>query len=76
MCSDYPECYELVLRKASTEFSWSKVAQKALVMIGDAPPHEVNENPGRIDWREEVKTLAANSTSAGRYRPWLQRDDR
>lgn len=55
---DYPECYELVL-KESLGFSWRHDAtMKSVVVIGDAPPHEKNENPQKIDWREEVEKLA------------------
>ena len=55
---DYPECYELVLHNAR-ELSWRPDAtMKSLVMIGDAPPHEKNENPMKLDWHEEVEKLA------------------
>lgn len=55
---DFPECYELVLRDVR-EFSWrSDAAMKSVVIIGDAPPHEKNENPHKIDWQEEVEKLA------------------
>jgi hypothetical protein len=54
---DYPECYELVLRR-SKELSWRPDADmKSLVMIGDAPPHETNENPEKINWRVEAESL-------------------
>jgi len=54
---DYPECYELVLRTVKT-LSWRTDAQmKSLVLIGDAPPHEKNENPQKIDWRVEAESL-------------------
>jgi Mg-chelatase subunit ChlD len=55
---DYPECYELVLHRAR-ELSWRPDAtMKSLVMIGDAPPHEKNENAFKLDWKEEVEKLA------------------
>jgi len=55
---DYPECYELVLHRAR-ELSWRPDAtMKSLVMIGDAPPHENNENAFKLDWKEEVEKLA------------------
>ena len=55
---DYPECYELVLRTAKT-LSWRTDAKmKSLILIGDAPPHEKNENPEKIDWRLESEALA------------------
>lgn len=54
---DYPECYELVLRR-SKELSWRVDANmKSLVMIGDAPPHEPNDNPEKINWRIEAESL-------------------
>jgi hypothetical protein len=54
---DYPECYELVLRTVKG-LSWRANAKmKSVVMIGDAPPHEKNENPQKIDWREEAESL-------------------
>ena len=54
---DYPECYELVLRTVKS-LSWNPNAtMKSLILIGDAPPHEKNENPQKIDWREEAETL-------------------
>jgi len=55
---DYPECYELVLHRAR-ELSWRPDAtMKSLVMIGDAPPHEKNENAFKLDWKDEVEKLA------------------
>ena len=55
---DYPECYELVLMRA-LQMGWrSDATMKSLVMIGDAVPHEKNENPFKIDWREEAEKLA------------------
>jgi len=59
---DYPECYELVLRKVQS-FNWRSDGLKALVMIGDATPHEANDNPGKIDWRvecDELKNMGVN----------------
>lgn len=54
---DYPECYELVLKTTKT-LSWRMDAtMKSLVLIGDAPPHEKNENPQKIDWRAEAESL-------------------
>jgi len=55
---DFDECYELVLRQ-TTQFEWSEDAQKALVMIGDATPHEPNYplNKDKIDWRKECAKL-------------------
>lgn len=54
---DYPECYELVLHNCK-KLSWRLDANlKSLILIGDAPPHEKNENPLKIDWRYEAETL-------------------
>ena len=56
---DYEECYELVLREAHTKVSWSGVAKKAVIMIGDALPHAAlsPRNAARIDWRAEAAEL-------------------
>jgi len=53
---DFEECYELVLQEVQTKYSWSKGFSKALVMIGDAIPHD--KNPTDIFWREEAQALA------------------
>lgn len=58
---DGPECYERVLHEVR-EFNWRDGAQRILVMIGDAPPHErgVRTSDGfvsRFDWREEAESL-------------------
>jgi Mg-chelatase subunit ChlD len=54
---DIPECYELVLRNVKL-LSWrADATMKSLILIGDAPPHEKNENPYKIDWREEAESL-------------------
>lgn len=55
---DFPEAYEYVLRE-SRKLNWRLDAtMKSIVMIGDAPPHEKNENPEKIDWTEEAELLA------------------
>ena len=56
---DYEECYELVLREAHTKVSWSGVAKKAVIMIGDALPHAAlsPRNAAHIDWRTEAAEL-------------------
>ena len=51
---DYVECYELILFKSQSIISWSPTALKSLIIIGDAYPHEKNDNPGKIDWKHEV----------------------
>ena len=57
---DFEECYELALRKARTEMSWSAGTQRSLVVIGDAIPHEVDYdlNTDNIDWRQETDQLS------------------
>ncbi|XP_071118668.1 uncharacterized protein [Haliotis cracherodii] len=56
---DSDECYELVLRQVGEELSWTPGSNRALVMIGDANPHEPDypDNKLKIDWREEIQTL-------------------
>lgn len=56
---DWPECYELALREAHTNFSWTPGAQKAIVMIGDAVPHRLDEacNIHKIDWEVEAAAI-------------------
>lgn len=58
---DFDECYELVLREARTELSWAEGedVNKALVVIGDATPHEpwYCLNTEDIDWRDETDLL-------------------
>jgi hypothetical protein len=51
--------YELSLRTARTEFSWSAGSRKSLVLVGDAPPHEADYplNTDKIDWQSEAKKL-------------------
>ena len=53
---DFPEAYEYVLHKAQN-LSWNANNTRALVMIGDAYPHEKENNPHKIDWRNECKEL-------------------
>ena len=60
---DAPECYELALNKANKAMGWSAGARaRALVLVGDANPHEVGYAWGgktvRIDWRNQLKALA------------------
>jgi hypothetical protein len=54
---DAPECYELVLHEAQS-LSWSDAASKSLVLIGDDVPHPPAHNPQKLNWRQEVDTLA------------------
>ncbi len=57
---DAPECYELVLHHAR-EFKWTAGRNKALVMIGDADPHEVGYRyagkTNDLDWKNERDLL-------------------
>eukprot|EP01130_Rhizamoeba_saxonica_P002117 TRINITY_DN11925_c0_g1_i1.p1 TRINITY_DN11925_c0_g1~~TRINITY_DN11925_c0_g1_i1.p1 ORF type:complete len:598 (+),score=139.71 TRINITY_DN11925_c0_g1_i1:22-1794(+) len=53
---DWPECYELALQQARTEFSWTPGYNKVVVMIGDAIPHKKNEYR-KIDWEDELQQL-------------------
>lgn len=58
---DGPECYELVLKRAREELSWTPGSQRVLVMIGDDEPHPVgytyNKKKYYIDWKEECELL-------------------
>ena len=49
---DYPEAYEYVLREVQ-KMGWSSESLRALIMIGDAYPHNVDSNPHKIDWKTE-----------------------
>jgi hypothetical protein len=53
---DYPECYELVLHEAQS-LAWRPGALHAMVVIGDAFPHEPEHNPMHLDWRQETRQL-------------------
>jgi len=60
---DAPECYELVMHKMK-ELTWAATSAKALVMIGDAPPHgkakyDILKRPF-IDWKKEAAWYADN----------------
>ena len=56
---DIDECYELVLHEVQ-DLSWTPGSQRALVMIGDANPHEPNYhlNTLKLDWRKEAEKLS------------------
>eukprot|EP01084_Bolivina_argentea_P220779 374102_1 len=61
---DEPECYELALWYASHKLKWTSNARsKALVIIGDALPHEPDYdlNIKNIDWRKETELLRMQS---------------
>jgi hypothetical protein len=55
-----PEAVECALREAVT-FTWDKTAPKAIILIGDKPPHGVMDGlkycTKMRDYREEVKAL-------------------
>ena len=53
---DYPEAYEYVLREIQ-KFNWNSESMRALVMIGDAYPHNKEDTPDKIDWKEEVEEI-------------------
>ncbi|KAI1706518.1 hypothetical protein DdX_12978 [Ditylenchus destructor] len=52
----FPECYELVLSETQ-KFAWLDGWSHVLVLIGDDRPHERDENPHGLDWREELVKL-------------------
>lgn len=54
---DAPECYEYALQVAKN-LSWPEQGG-SVIIIGDDEPHE--ENPNNINWREEVKEMAARN---------------
>ncbi|XP_071118228.1 uncharacterized protein [Haliotis cracherodii] len=56
---DGGECYELVLRQIGEELSWTPGSNRAIVLIGDEPPHtpSFSGNKLRIDWKKELKSL-------------------
>lgn len=62
---DSDECYEAVLAEVNG-FSW-EANNRALVLIGDAEPHEVGYRYGsivvRTDWEDEAKKLADKRVS-------------
>nr|XP_022329787.1 uncharacterized protein LOC111128468 [Crassostrea virginica] len=53
---DSPECYEWMLHKAKS-MDWSEDSAKALVVIGDAPPHPPSYTDQNINWWDEVELL-------------------
>jgi len=56
------EAYEYVLRE-SQKLSWDSETCRALVMIGDSPPHEEHRNPYKINWRHELKEIRSMGIS-------------
>lgn len=50
--------YEYVLNKARN-FNWTEGKSKAVVLIGDEPPHDIHWSKGKkLDWRNEAGILA------------------
>lgn len=62
---DGDEFYELVIKKIVEETPWRTNSKKAVLLIGDAEPHEVGYSHGlivhkaQIDWRDEANKAAA-----------------
>jgi hypothetical protein len=60
-----PEAVECALHEA-LGLAWGKTAPKAIILIGDKPPHGVMDSfkacPRMRDYREEVKALKAQGT--------------
>ncbi len=64
---DFPEAVEDALRSA-TQLEWREDSAKALVLIGDAPPHgagsdDISECPYRIDYKDEVAKLVQRNVT-------------
>ncbi len=59
---DAPECYEMALYEAK-RLAWREMATKAVVMIGDANPHEADypQNKLKLDWRNELRELQSQN---------------
>ncbi|XP_074659039.1 uncharacterized protein LOC141911864 [Tubulanus polymorphus] len=53
---DSPECYEWVLHKAQ-QLDWGEHSAKALVIIGDACPHNPGYTDLYINWLDELDIL-------------------
>lgn len=52
----FRQCYEWMLHKAKS-MDWSEDSAKALVVIGDAPPHPPSYTDQNINWWDEVELL-------------------
>lgn len=63
---DRDECYEFVLYEVRTKLSWSRSANKSLIMIGDATPHPKNDpqNTLRLDWEDQARKLFSQKVCA------------
>ena len=81
---DWDECYELVLKEAREQLSWTPGTNRVLVMIGDAKPHQPDDygktfEGDMIDWKDEVnKLLKDNVRCYGVYcsTPWSGEKDK
>ena len=56
---DSEECYELVLKEARTQMSWTSGKSKVLALIADDVPHgpDYPQNTQKINWRNELGLL-------------------
>lgn len=56
---DYPEFYELVIRKITQETNWRKGSNKSVLFIADAVPHDKRAyqlmQKEFIDWEQEAR---------------------
>jgi len=76
---DAPEAYEWGLKMALT-LSWRPESSKALVMIGDCPPHAPSYTEEGIWWKDEVDKLAdigvkiygVQATPTAEYKPFYE----
>ncbi|MDE6231593.1 MAG: VWA domain-containing protein [Muribaculaceae bacterium] len=63
---DWPEFYELVIKKIVEETQWREGSTRSILLIADAVPHEVGYsyrdiiNGSQIDWRIEARKAAYN----------------
>ena len=63
---DFAECYELILRQAR-QVTWTPTSRRALIMIGDACPHTLQELREQkrevIHWAHEANQLHTEQVS-------------
>ena len=66
---DFEECYEHVLHLIRTKLPWSPNARRSVVMIGDAIPHEPDNecNKEHLDWKEEADKMKEDLVSDNYY---------
>lgn len=61
---DWPEFYELVLRKIIDETPWREGSTRSVLLIADAVPHEIGYTysdhvvNNAVDWRQEARKAA------------------